>query len=34
LESSKSTYHCFGVSLSKRRNMNERIKMFMIHDLD
>jgi hypothetical protein len=34
LGSSKSTYRYFGAGLSKRRNMSERIKMFMIHDLD
>jgi hypothetical protein len=34
LESSKSTYHYFGASLRKRRNMSERIKRFMIHDLN
>ena len=34
LESSKSTYRYFEASLSKRRKMSERIKMFMIHDLD
>jgi hypothetical protein len=34
LESSESTIHYFGASLSKTRYMSKRIKMSKIQDLD